>query len=235
MGSRSVRGSWSSGLELRSWSLAGWGRGKRREDAPVLVPMLPTVEGAGPPLCPSTCAPLSSLLAGVPALAEEGCPREPGLRAELQQGSHHQYIQLWGLHHFSLWLGSASGCVIPLQQGTATLCRGQVWFPCSVPDVGSARVPLQPADPSHRRPCPVSPQAALNMLTKCQSLGYRAHGVLCAALHPGWVQTDMGDSVGNVAPLTVDASVRGMLKVLSSLSEKDTGTFLDWEGKVLPW
>ncbi|XP_040471235.1 C-factor-like isoform X1 [Falco naumanni] len=78
-------------------------------------------------------------------------------------------------------------------------------------------------------------KAALNMLTKCQSLGYRAHGVLCAALHPGWVQTDMGDSVGNVAPLTVDASVRGMLKVLSSLSEKDTGTFLDWEGKVLPW
>ncbi|KFP46477.1 C-factor, partial [Cathartes aura] len=78
-------------------------------------------------------------------------------------------------------------------------------------------------------------KAALNMLTKCQSLGYREHGVLCAALHPGWVQTDMGGSVGRVAPVTVDASVRGMLKVLSSLSEKDTGTFLDWEGKVVPW
>lgn len=37
------------------------------------------------------------------------------------------------------------------------------------------------------------------------------------------------------APLTVDASVRGMLKVLSSLSEKETGAFLDWEGKVVPW
>uniref|UniRef100_A0A663MQD1 C-factor-like n=1 Tax=Athene cunicularia TaxID=194338 RepID=A0A663MQD1_ATHCN len=72
-------------------------------------------------------------------------------------------------------------------------------------------------------------KAALNMLTKCQSLGYRQHGVLCVALHPGWVQTDMGP------PVTVDASVGGMLKVLSSLSEKDTGTFLDWEGKVVPW
>ncbi|XP_026712739.1 uncharacterized protein LOC113484521 [Athene cunicularia] len=78
-------------------------------------------------------------------------------------------------------------------------------------------------------------KAALNMLTKCQSLGYRQHGVLCVALHPGWVQTDMGASAGHTPPVTVDASVGGMLKVLSSLSEKDTGTFLDWEGKVVPW
>ncbi|KAM6118195.1 C-signal-like [Pterocles gutturalis] len=78
-------------------------------------------------------------------------------------------------------------------------------------------------------------KAALNMLTKCQSLRYREHGILCAALHPGWVQTDMGNSVGGTPPVTVDASVRGMLKVLSSLSEKDTGAFLDWEGKVVPW
>ena len=36
-------------------------------------------------------------------------------------------------------------------------------------------------------------------------------------------------------PLTVDASVGGMLKVLSKLSEKDSGTFLDWEGNVVAW
>ncbi|KFP43455.1 hypothetical protein N324_08178, partial [Chlamydotis macqueenii] len=78
-------------------------------------------------------------------------------------------------------------------------------------------------------------KAALNMLNKCQSLGYREHGILCVALHPGWVQTDMGGSGSQKPPLTVDASVQGMLKVLSSLSNKDTGTFLDWEGKVVPW
>ncbi|KAL2300237.1 hypothetical protein Nmel_012205 [Mimus melanotis] len=102
-------------------------------------------------------------------------------------------------------------------------------FPCK------GVVPLQPPFPSHHHPLPVSPQAALNMLSKCQSLAYKEHGILCVALHPGWVQTDMGSSAGHTPPVTVDDSVQGMLKVLSSLSEKETGTFLDWEGKVIPW
>ncbi|XP_005526335.1 PREDICTED: C-factor-like [Pseudopodoces humilis] len=78
-------------------------------------------------------------------------------------------------------------------------------------------------------------KAALNMLSKCQSLAYKEHGILCVALHPGWVQTDMGGAGSFKPPLTVDDSVQGMLKVLSSISEKETGTFLDWEGKVIPW
>ncbi|XP_019475196.1 uncharacterized protein LOC104912979 isoform X1 [Meleagris gallopavo] len=78
-------------------------------------------------------------------------------------------------------------------------------------------------------------KAALNMLTRCQSMGYREHGILCVTFHPGWVQTDMGSAAGLPPPLTVDASVGGMLKVLSKLSEKDSGTFLDWEGNVVAW
>uniref|UniRef100_A0A8C9MRI1 C-factor-like n=1 Tax=Serinus canaria TaxID=9135 RepID=A0A8C9MRI1_SERCA len=76
-------------------------------------------------------------------------------------------------------------------------------------------------------------KAALNMLSKCQSLAYKEHGILCITFHPGWVQTDMTGT--REPPLTVDDSVQGMLKMLSSISEKETGAFLDWEGKVLPW
>ncbi|XP_074838933.1 C-signal-like [Carettochelys insculpta] len=78
-------------------------------------------------------------------------------------------------------------------------------------------------------------KAALNMLTKCQALGYGGDGILSVAVHPGWVQTDMGNSDSIQAPVTVEASVRGMLHVLSTLCEKDNGGFVNWEGKVLPW
>ncbi|KAM4614550.1 C-signal-like [Discoglossus pictus] len=75
-------------------------------------------------------------------------------------------------------------------------------------------------------------KAALNMLTRCQSDGYKKDGILCIALHPGWVQTDLG---GPNAPLTVEQSVNGIIKVLDSLNEKDSGNLLDWEGHVVPW
>ncbi|XP_006276191.1 C-signal isoform X1 [Alligator mississippiensis] len=78
-------------------------------------------------------------------------------------------------------------------------------------------------------------KAALNMLTKCQSLAYRELGILCIALHPGWLQTTMGNTGGYQAPMTVDEGVRGIINTLSKLSEKETGAFINWEGNLLPW
>ncbi|XP_072279120.1 C-signal-like [Pyxicephalus adspersus] len=75
-------------------------------------------------------------------------------------------------------------------------------------------------------------KAALNMLTRCQSLEFQKDGILCTALHPGWVQTDLG---GPHAPLTVDQSVKGIIKVLGNLSENHAGILVDWEGNIIPW
>ncbi|XP_034976080.2 glucose-fructose oxidoreductase domain-containing protein 2 isoform X6 [Zootoca vivipara] len=74
-------------------------------------------------------------------------------------------------------------------------------------------------------------KAALNMLTKCQSLTYPAYGILCVCIHPGYVKTQ-GNPEAN---LTVEESTQGIINVLSTLSEVDNGTFVDWEGRRVPW
>ncbi|XP_063801309.1 C-signal-like [Pseudophryne corroboree] len=75
-------------------------------------------------------------------------------------------------------------------------------------------------------------KAALNMLTRCQAEGYKNDGILCTAIHPGWVKTDMGTQR---ALLTTDESVTGIINVLSSLSEKQNGNLVSWDGNVIPW
>lgn len=75
-------------------------------------------------------------------------------------------------------------------------------------------------------------KAALNMLTRCLAEDFKIHNILVAAIHPGWVRTDMG---GEQAPLTTQDSVLGMLSVMSSLSNKDCGMLVDWQGNTIPW
>nr|XP_020845124.1 uncharacterized protein LOC110210477 isoform X2 [Phascolarctos cinereus] len=78
-------------------------------------------------------------------------------------------------------------------------------------------------------------KAALNMLTRCQSLALKEEGILCAAIHPGWVLTDMTACQPFEPPLKKEESVRGMLKLFSTLSEENSGGFYSWEGKALSW
>ena len=75
-------------------------------------------------------------------------------------------------------------------------------------------------------------KAALNMLAKGLAATLGSRGIIVVALSPGWVRTDMG---GAGAPLSPEASVQGLRKVISSLSAADSGKFLSYDGSEIPW
>ncbi|KAI2653567.1 Aspartate aminotransferase, mitochondrial [Labeo rohita] len=75
-------------------------------------------------------------------------------------------------------------------------------------------------------------KSALNMVTRCLAVDLEADGILCMALHPGWVRTDMG---GPDAPLSPEESISCVLSVIGGLTEKDHGSFLHYTGEQLPW
>ena len=75
-------------------------------------------------------------------------------------------------------------------------------------------------------------KAALNMCTRLQAGALTDDGVIVVSIHPGWVQTDMG---GSNARLSTEESVRGMRDVLANLSREDSGRFLTYDGRELPW
>jgi len=75
-------------------------------------------------------------------------------------------------------------------------------------------------------------KAAQNMATALLAAALRERGITVVALHPGWVQTDMGGAGATVAP---QQSVSGLLRVIGGLKASDSGSFLDWRGQSLPW
>lgn len=77
-----------------------------------------------------------------------------------------------------------------------------------------------------------SSKAALNSVLKTLANELTAKGISIISLHPGWVKTDMG---GPNAPISPEESVKGLRKVLSKVTLKNTGSFVSYEGKKLPW
>lgn len=75
-------------------------------------------------------------------------------------------------------------------------------------------------------------KAGVNALMKSLAVDLSGRGVIALALSPGWVRTDMG---GPRADLDVETSVRGMKKVIDGLRPEDSGKFMAWDGRVLPW
>jgi len=70
------------------------------------------------------------------------------------------------------------------------------------------------------------------MITKSLSVDLKPDGIIAVALHPGWVQTELG---GPNALINTATSVAGLLKTMSGLNEETSGSFLNYDGAVIPW
>jgi len=76
-------------------------------------------------------------------------------------------------------------------------------------------------------------KAALNAITVSMAVDLgRKHGIIAAALHPGWVRTDMG---GARAEIDAQSSVAGMRRVIAGLTKERAGRFWAYDGAELPW
>ncbi len=75
-------------------------------------------------------------------------------------------------------------------------------------------------------------KCALNMLSVSLAHELKGDGITVLAMHPGWVQTDMG---GKEAPMSAPQSVKFMLGVIDKASVGQTGRFLNYDGQPMPW
>ena len=77
-------------------------------------------------------------------------------------------------------------------------------------------------------------KAALNMVVRCTQA--EQPNITVLAIHPGWVQTEMG---GEQAPLTPEQSAGSLRQTLSTVLEERNpehrGSFLNHDGQSLPW
>jgi NAD(P)-dependent dehydrogenase (short-subunit alcohol dehydrogenase family) len=75
-------------------------------------------------------------------------------------------------------------------------------------------------------------KAALNMFMRSLAADAKRWGITTVLLDPGWVSTDMG---GPGAPLTPEAAVRAMIRVIDALTPRRNGCFLTWQGDEQDW
>ncbi|MDI3285517.1 SDR family oxidoreductase [Polyangium sp. 15x6] len=75
-------------------------------------------------------------------------------------------------------------------------------------------------------------KAGLNMATKSMSIDLRGENFTVVSLHPDWVKTDMG---GANAPMSVEESVTGIMKLVDRLSRAESGGFYHFRGDPIPW
>ncbi len=75
-------------------------------------------------------------------------------------------------------------------------------------------------------------KTGLNNATKSMSIDFKQFGIMAVSMHPGWVKTELG---GPKAPMEIDTSCEAMAQTVMNLNEKNNGSFIQYDGKKLPW
>ncbi len=75
-------------------------------------------------------------------------------------------------------------------------------------------------------------KAALNLITKGLSTDLRDRGITVMCFTPGNVATDMS---GPDADLQPGESITGMRRVIAHLDASQTGSFVRYNGEIMPW
>jgi NAD(P)-dependent dehydrogenase (short-subunit alcohol dehydrogenase family) len=76
-------------------------------------------------------------------------------------------------------------------------------------------------------------KAALNMWMRCAQFDHPQ--LCCVAVHPGWVQTEMGGAQAPLTPVQSATDIRHTLEKVRAHRDEFHGAFLNHDGSPLPW
>ena len=76
-------------------------------------------------------------------------------------------------------------------------------------------------------------KAALNMATKCFAIEFP--NLTFVAMHPGWVQTDMGSSKNRSPPVPIEESAKKVVNVAEKVPLNKSGSFWSFDGSELSY
>ena len=75
-------------------------------------------------------------------------------------------------------------------------------------------------------------KAGLNAVGRSLAIDLYPRGVAVTMIHPGWVSTQGGSPQ---APMDADQSVASMRDVVARMGNHETGSFVSYDGRSLPW
>jgi NAD(P)-dependent dehydrogenase (short-subunit alcohol dehydrogenase family) len=75
-------------------------------------------------------------------------------------------------------------------------------------------------------------KSALNSINKTLALEFADEGFIFTVFHPGWVRTDMTSQAATYSP---EQSAAELFKIITNLTDKQNGQFLDLFGVEIPW